>query len=153
MVGPEPRAVLFLCTGNAARSILAEAILNRLGAPAFRAYSAGAKPKGAVNPRALALLSRLGFETDGLHSKSWDAFAAPDAPRLDYVVTVCDDVAEQPCPVWPGGPMALHWSIPDPSQAASEAALDEALAETYRQLHARIMALCARPSADPDRTA
>lgn len=143
-----PCRVLFLCTGNAGRSILAEAILNRLGEPQFRAFSAGSKPKGAVNPRALALLTRLGFETDGLRSKSWDAFAAPDAPRLDYVVTVCDDVAEQACPAWPGGPTALHWSVPDPSQAGSEAAVDQALAEAYRLLHAQITAFCALPSAD-----
>ena len=147
-----PRHVLFLCTANSARSILAEAILNRVGAPRFRAFSAGSKPKGAVNPRALALLTRLGFETDGLRSKSWEAFAAPGAPPLDWVVTVCDEVGGQTCPVWPGGPATLHWSVPDPSQAASEAAVDQALAEAYRLLHARIVAFCAQPSAGGLRT-
>ena len=107
--------VLFLCTGNSARSILAESILNKDGAGRFRAYSAGSIPKGAVHPMAIEVLASLGFPTDGLRSKSWDEFAAPGAPPLDFVFTVCDNAAGETCPIWPGQPMTAHWEIEDPA--------------------------------------
>jgi len=109
-----PYNILFLCTGNSARSILAEAILNRLGKGKFVAYSAGSDPKGAVNPHTIALLTRLGYATEGLRSKSWDEFAKTGAPDLDFVFTVCDNAANEVCPIWPGQPMTAHWGIPDP---------------------------------------
>lgn len=127
-----PANVLFLCTGNSARSILAEALLNRDGAGRFRGYSAGSFPKGQVHPLALALLGDLGLPTDGLRSKSWDEFAAPGAPPIDFIVTVCDNAAGETCPVWPGHPVTLHWGIEDPAavegpgqRAAFEQALNE----------------------------
>jgi len=131
--------VLFLCTGNSARSIIAEAILNKVGAGKFRAYSAGSHPKGRVHPETLRLLQSLGYDTSILRSKSWGEFAGRGAPRLDFVFTVCDNAAGEACPFWPGQPMTAHWGIPDPAQATgtpAEVAL--AVKDAYRMLNQRI---------------
>jgi protein-tyrosine-phosphatase len=134
-----PLNVLFLCTGNSARSILAEAILNRLGAGKFRGYSAGSHPAGAVNPQALHLLRKARYDVSKLRSKSWDEFAAPGAPKLDFVFTVCDDAANEICPIWPGQPMSAHWGLPDPVKAqGTEAERNLAFADTMRMLTQRI---------------
>jgi len=131
--------VLFLCTGNSARSILAEAILNKLGAGKFVAFSAGSHPKGAVHPETMRLLESLGYDTAGFRSKSWGEFARPGAPPLDFVFTVCDDAAGETCPVWPGQPMTAHWGIPDPAKASGSAAeIALAFKDAYRMLHQRI---------------
>lgn len=141
-----PMNVLFLCTGNSARSILAEAILNRDGAGRFRAYSAGSQPKGAVHPYALELLERLNFVTDGLRSKSWSEFAEPGAPVMDFVFTVCDQAAAESCPVWPGQPMTAHWGVPDPAAAeGTEAERRFAFADTFRMLNSRISVFLSLP--------
>jgi len=138
--------VLFLCTGNSARSVLAEAILNKIGAGKFRAYSAGSQPKGQLNPNTLQLLQRLGYDTTGLWSKSWAVFAQPTAPNLDFVFTVCDDAAGEACPVWPGQPMTAHWGIPDPAAATgTDAGIAAAFNDAYRMLHRRIEAFAALP--------
>lgn len=138
--------VLFLCTGNSARSIIAEAILNRLGAGRFIAYSAGSHPAGRVNPHALALLKRLNYPTEGLRSKSWDEFAAPGAPALDFVFTVCDNAAGEVCPIWPGRPMTAHWGIPDPAaMIGSDAEVARAFTEASRMLTNRISTLVSIP--------
>jgi arsenate reductase len=133
-----PSTVLFLCTGNSHRSIMAEAILNREGAGRFRAFSAGSHPEGRVAPETLALLRRLNHPVEGLRSKSWDEFARPDAPELDFVITVCDAAAGEICPSWPGQPMAAHWGVPDPAHAKSPAERGRALSDTYRMLANRI---------------
>jgi protein-tyrosine-phosphatase len=131
--------VLILCTGNSARSIMGEAILNKLGAGKFRGYSAGSQPKGQIHAEARALLTHLGYDVSQLHSKSWEEFSKPDAPRMDFVFTVCDDAAGETCPVWPGHPMTAHWGIADPAAAlGSHAEIGAAFAETYRFLHNRI---------------
>ncbi|HKP77834.1 MAG TPA: arsenate reductase ArsC [Phenylobacterium sp.] len=148
----EPLNVLFLCTGNSARSILAEALLNRLGAGRFRAFSAGSMPKGEVNPHALPLVRALGFRDADFRSKPWDEFAAPGAPTLDFVITVCDNAAGEVCPVWPGQPITAHWGIPDPAAATGgEAEIAVAFREAARQLRNRIELLIALPMAKLDR--
>ena len=134
-----PLNVLFLCTGNSARSIMAEAILNRLGAGRFRAYSAGSHPAGKVNPLALNLLRKMNYDVSKLRSKSWEEFEAASAPKLDFVFTVCDDAAAEACPVWPGQPMTAHWGLPDPAKAeGTEAERNLAFADTMRMLTQRI---------------
>jgi len=131
--------VLFLCTHNSARSIMAECALNQLGRGQFRAFSAGSEPRGEVHPFALDLLRELNYDTSALRSKSWDEFAAPGAPELDFVFTVCDSAAAEPCPVWPGQPVSAHWGVPDPSKATgTEAERRLAFADTHRMLYQRI---------------
>lgn len=151
---PRHYRVLFLCTGNSARSILAEAILNRAGDGRFAAFSAGSHPNGRVNPYALELLQRLGFPTEHLRSKAWDEFAALGSPPLDFVFTVCDNAAGEVCPVWPGQPMTAHWGLPDPA-AVEGRDLDKANAfrETFRALERRINLFTALPIASLDRLA
>ena len=143
--------VLFLCTGNSARSIIAEAILNKAGAGRFRAYSAGSQPKGELNPHAVSLLHGLGCDLAGFRSKSWQEFAGPGAPTLDFVFTVCDNAAGKACPVWPGQPMTAHWGVPDPAEAAGTAAeIATAFNNTYRMLNQRIAVFTALPLASLD---
>ena len=152
----EPYHVLFLCTGNSARSILAEAILNREGAGRFIAHSAGSRPNGTPNPYAISLLQREGFDTAFARSKSWNEFAAPGAPKLDFVFTVCDSAAAEECPFWPrpsgtDQPMTAHWGLPDPAAATgTDAEKALAFAATYRSLLRRIQAFCAVPLATID---
>src|SRR5271156_4475891 len=134
-----PYNVLFLCTGNSARSIMAEAILSKLGAGTFRAYSAGSQPKGKVHPETVRLLQGLGYDTSGYGSKSWNEFAKPGAPSLDFAFTVCDNAAGETCPVWPGQPMTAHWGIPDPAEAkGNPAEIALAFADALRMLTNRI---------------
>jgi arsenate reductase len=143
-----PRNVLFLCTGNSARSILAEALLNHWGGGRFRAYSAGSFPTGRVNPLALELLAQAEIEAQGARSKSWDEFAGPGAPRLDIIITVCDQAAGEICPVWPGQPVTAHWGVADPTAATgSDAQRSQAFREAFRALEQRIRALVALPPA------
>ena len=135
----EPLNVLFLCTGNSARSIIAECVLNRLGQGRFKAYSAGSKPLGHVHPYALDLLRKTHYDVSALRSKSWQTFAKDGAPALDFVFTVCDNAASEVCPVWPGQPMTAHWGLPDPATAeGSEAERRLAFADTMRMLNQRI---------------
>lgn len=150
----DPLNVLFLCTGNSCRSIMAEAIMNRLGAPRFRAFSAGSMPTGVVNPHAIDLLRSQNFLIDQFRSKSWEEFAGPDAPHMDFVFTVCDNAAAEVCPIWPGQPMTAHWGIPDPALATgSPAEVALAFADAYRQLTNRISLFTNLPIESLDRMA
>ena len=144
--------VLFLCTGNSARSILAECILNREGQGRFKAFSAGSHPKGQVHPFALDLLKKMNHPTTGLRSKSWDEFADAGAPHLDFVFTVCDNAADEVCPIWPGQPMTAHWGVPDPAAAeGTDAERHLAFADAYRMLGNRISIFANLPLRSLDR--
>jgi arsenate reductase len=144
--------VLFLCTGNSARSIIAEAILNRAGRGRFKAFSAGSQPKGKINPRTLDLLRKFNYDVSTLRSKSWTEFAKPGAPDLDFVFTVCDNAAGESCPLWPGQPITAHWGIPDPVAASgTEAEIALAFKDAYRMLNRRIDLFLALPIEKLDR--
>ncbi len=144
--------VLFLCTGNSARSIIAEAILNRAGRGRFKAFSAGSQPKGKINPRTLDLLRKFNYDVSTLRSKSWTEFAKPGAPDLDFVFTVCDNAAGESCPLWPGQPITAHWGIPDPAAASgTEAEIALAFKDAYRMLNRRIDLFLALPIEKLDR--
>jgi protein-tyrosine-phosphatase len=146
--------VLFLCTGNSARSILAEAILNRVGQGRFKAYSAGSQPKGEVHPYALDLLKSLNHDTSFARSKSWEEFAVPGSPEMNFVFTVCDNAANESCPVWPGQPMTAHWGVPDPAAAeGTEAEKRLAFADAYRMLNNRISIFTSLPMNTLDKLA
>jgi protein-tyrosine-phosphatase len=143
---PEPLNVLFLCTGNSARSIIAEVVLNRLGHGRFKAHSAGSLPKGQVHPLALQVLRLAHYDVSGLRSKSWEEFATPDAPKLDFVFMVCDNAAKEVCPIWPGQPMTAHWGLPDPAAAVgTEAERQLAFADAFRMLTNRISIFTSLP--------
>jgi protein-tyrosine-phosphatase len=145
-VADQPYNVLFLCTGNSARSIIAEAILNKVGADRFRAYSAGSQPKGQVHPETVRLLDGLGYDISHFRSKSWSEFANSGGPVFDFVFTVCDNAAAETCPVWPGQPMTAHWGVPDPAAAeGTEAEVALAFKEAYRMLNQRIGVFVALP--------
>lgn len=147
-----PYNVLFLCTGNSARSILAEVLIKRWGAGKFVGYSAGSYPKGEVNPLTLQFLRHVKLPTEGLRSKSWDEFARPDAPPLDFVITVCDQAAGEVCPVWPGQPITAHWGMQDPAAVeGGEAAKLAVFNKVFRELEARINVFCSLPLASLDR--
>jgi arsenate reductase (thioredoxin) len=147
-----PYNVLFLCTANSARSIIAEAILSKIGAGKFRAFSAGSHPRGQINPHALQLLQSLGYDISNFRSKSWSEFADPGAPLLDFVFTVCDNAAGETCPVWPGQPMTAHWGVPDPALAiGTSAEIALAFKDTYRMLNQRIGIFAALPLRSLDR--
>lgn len=149
-----PYNVLFLCTGNTARSILAECILNHDGAGRFKAYSAGSQPKGVVNPLAVKVLTSLGYPTDGVSSKSWDVFAAPGAPVMDFIFTVCDNAAGEACPFWPGHPMTAHWGIEDPAAVeGSDLEKERAFVEAFRLMRNRISAFVSLPMRSLDQMA
>ena len=149
-----PINVLFLCTGNSARSILAEAILRKDGGERFRAFSAGSMPKGAVNPFALKVLESYGYPIDGLTSKSWEVFAGADAPRMDFVLTVCDNAAGEACPLWPGQPISAHWGIEDPAAVeGSDVDKERAFVTAFRYLKNRVSLLTSLPVASLNRLA
>ena len=138
--------ILILCTGNSARSILGEALVNRLGSGRFKGFSAGSTPAGKVNPFAISLLKDKGFEVDGFRSKSWDEFTGPDAPKMDFVFTVCDNAAGEVCPIWHGTPLQAHWGIPDPAAVkGSKEEIRHAFETAYDQLEKRIAAFMALP--------
>jgi arsenate reductase len=142
----KPETVLILCTGNSARSILGEVLVNQLGKGRFKGFSAGSAPAGKVNPFALRLLREKGLDVSGLRSKSWDEFAAPGAPQIDYVFTVCDNAAGEACPVWPGHPASAHWGIPDPAAVeGSDADKMRAFQSAWKQLEKRIARFIALP--------
>ncbi|MEQ9176634.1 MAG: arsenate reductase ArsC [Roseovarius indicus] len=144
--------VLFLCTGNSARSLMAEAIIEREGLGKFRGFSAGSQPKDAPHPRTIALLQHLNHDTSQIRSKSWEEFATPDAPQMDFVFTVCDQAASEPCPIWPGQPMSAHWGVPDPAAATgTEAEIAFAFSDAYRMLRNRISIFVNLPMAQLDR--
>lgn len=146
--------VLFLCTGNTARSILAEGILARDGHGKFRAYSAGSQPKGMVNPFAIKVLQNFGYSTEGLSSKSWDVFASYDAPKMDFVFTVCDNAAGETCPLWPGQPMTAHWGIADPASVeGTDLDKERAFIEAFRFMRNRIQAFISLPMSAIDKMA
>lgn len=143
--------VLFLCTGNSARSIMAEAIMNHKGAPTFTAYSAGSHPSGTVRPEALAQIAAAGLSTEGFRSKSWDEFATPEAPKLDFVFTVCDNAAQETCPHWPGQPITAHWGVPDPVAVdGSSADSERAYKQAFYMLQQRISLMLCLPLASLD---
>ncbi len=146
-----PYNVLFLCTGNSARSIIGEAIINRVGAGKFKGYSAGSMPKGQVHPMTIALLSKLNYDTGAMRSKSWEEFTAPGAPELDFVFTVCDNAANEVCPFWPGQPMTAHWGVPDPVEVqGTDVEKTLAFADTYRMLNNRISIFTSLPLSSLD---
>jgi len=150
----QPYNVLFLCTGNSARSVLSEAILNKVGAGKLHAYSAGSQPKGRIHPETIRLLKSLDYETAGLRSKSWLEFIQPGAPKFDFVFTVCDSAAAESCPIWPGQPMTAHWGVPDPAEAmGTPAEIAVAFKEAYRLLNQRISVFSALPMNSLDRLA
>ena len=145
-MGERPVNVLFLCTHNSARSVVAECVMNALGKGRFRGYSAGSQPSGRVNPIGLSVLKALGHDVSHVRSKSWEEFAQPDAPPMDFIFTVCDDAANETCPYWPGHPVSAHWGLPDPSRVAGgEEKIREAFAETHAKLQKRIGAFVALP--------
>lgn len=147
-----PKNVLFLCTGNSARSLMAEAILEREGMGRFRGFSAGSHPKGTPHPRTITLLRQLNHDTTKIRSKSWDEFARPDAPKMDFVFTVCDQAADETCPIWPGQPVSAHWGVPDPAAATgSDAEISLAFSDAYRMLRNRISTFVNLPLAQLDR--
>ena len=152
MTVARPLNVLFLCTGNSARSIMAEAIINRVGMGKFKGYSAGSMPTGKVHPLALELLNRLNYDTSSARSKSWEEFSAPGAPELDFVFTVCDNAANEVCPFWPGQPISAHWGLPDPvAVEGTEVQRSLAFADTYRMLNNRIGIFTSLPLASLDK--
>jgi arsenate reductase (thioredoxin) len=148
------RNVLFLCTGNSARSVMAEALINHWGKDKFRGYSAGSQPKGDIHPLTLDLLRRVDLPTQDLWSKSWDVFAARDAPRMDFIITVCDNAAGEVCPVWPGQPITAHWGFPDPAAAeGTDVQKRKVFADVYHSIEARVKLLRALPIEALDRMA
>jgi arsenate reductase len=152
MSADRPLNVLFLCTGNSARSIMAESIINRVGIGKFKGYSAGSQPSGKVHPLALQLLNKLNYDTSNARSKSWEEFAAPGAPALDFVFTVCDNAADEVCPIWPGQPMSAHWGLPDPvAVEGDETQRALAFADTYRMLNNRISIFTSLPLTSLDK--
>jgi arsenate reductase len=151
---PEHYNVLFLCTGNSARSIMAEAIMNYKGRPNFTAYSAGSHPSGAVRPEALAQLQSAHLPTDGLRSKSWEEFSKPDAPHFDFVFTVCDNAAKEVCPIWPGQPLTAHWGVPDPAAiTGTSAEVERAYRDAFMALERRIDLFLSLPLSSIDKLA
>ena len=148
-----PKNVLFLCTGNSARSVLAESLMDHWGQGRFRGFSAGSYPKGAVRPEAVALLKEMGMRSEGLRSKSWDEFAAPGAPVMEFVFTVCDNAAGETCPIWPGHPITAHWGVEDPAIGGTEVERMLAFRAAFRALENRIKLFVALPMAALDRMA